>query len=178
MIGYSDYRERNVEPELPLPRKESHEHRAVQRAPHPTERLDRAEHAQGTRQRAFGIHVSHDRERHGHHRTAPDCGEHAAEQERTERRRCRDDDRPDDEQRVCRDERAPPADDVADAAGDRHDRDERDEVGVDDPGGVIEAVGKPQPKVADDRAQHRGDDCEVVGSNENREADGCQHGAW
>ena len=79
---------------------------------------------------------------------------------------------------VGRDERAPPADDVADAAGDRHDRDERDEVGVDDPGGVIEAVGQPEPEVADDRSQHRGDDREVVGSNEDREADGCQDGAW
>ena len=136
-----DNGERDVQPELPLPRQKSNEHRAVQRTPHPAERLDRAEHAEGTRPRAFRIHVTDHGERHRHHRTTADGGEHSADQERPDRCRCRDDDGADDEQRVGRDERAPPADDVADASGDRHDRDERDEVGVDDPRGVVEAVG-------------------------------------
>ena len=83
--GHADDRERDVEPELPLPRQEPHEHRAVQRTPHPAHRLDRAERAEGAGAPAFGIHVADHGQRDGHHRAAAEGGEHAAEQEPAER---------------------------------------------------------------------------------------------
>jgi len=39
------------------------------------------------------------------------------------------------------------------------------------PGRVVEAVGQHQPEIADDRAQHRRDDREVVGGDEHAETD-------
>ena len=140
--GHTDDSERDVEPELPLPRQESNEHRAVQRTPHPAERLDRAEHAERTPRCRSGYTSP---------TTASATGTIApppmAVSTRPNRNGPSDDDVgmmivPTMNSGVRGDERAPPADDVADAAGDRHDRDERDEVGVDDPGGVIEAVGQ------------------------------------
>ncbi len=173
--GEAGDRQRDVEPELPLPRQEPHQHRAVQRAPHPPHRLDRSERAERPGALALGIHVADDGECDGHHRPAADRGQHATGQEPAERRvergRQRDQDRADQEQQVGGDEGASAAEHVAEPSGDRHHRHERDQVGVDDPRCVVEPVGQHQPEVADDRAQHRGDDREVVCRDEHAEPD-------
>ena len=173
--GDADDRERDVEPELPLPREQVDEHRAVQRTPHPSHRLDRAERAQGACAPALRIDVADHGERDRHHRATAEGGEHTADEEPSERgvhvRGERDQDRSEHEQRVGAEERASSAEHVADATGDRHHGHEGDEVGVDDPGRVVEAVGQYQSEVADDRAQHRRHDGEVVGGDEHAEAD-------
>src|SRR5690606_31342204 len=105
----------------------------------------------------------------------PDRSEDPAEQEPAERLveldRPRDQDRADEEQQVGAHERAATTEHVADPAGDRHHRHERDQVRVHDPGGVVEPVGEDETEVADDRPQHRRDDGEVVGGDEHAEAD-------
>jgi hypothetical protein len=131
----------------------------------------RAEDAERPGAGVRGVHVADDGERDRDHRAATDRGQHPADEERRERVAERDHDRADEEDEVCRQERSSTADDVADPAGDRHDRDERDEVGVDDPRCVVESVGEGQSEVADDRPQHRRDDGEVVGGDEDAEAD-------
>ncbi len=83
--GQPDDRQRDVEPELPLPREQAHQHRAVERAPHPAHRLDRPQRAERPRAAAFGIDVTDDGQRHRHHRSAAEGSEDAAEQEPAER---------------------------------------------------------------------------------------------
>ena len=167
----------HVQPELPLPRQEPHQHRAIERAPHPAERLDRAERAECPRATPLGIDITDHRQRHRHHRTTADGRQDSADQERSHRRGGGNDDGADDEQHVGRDEGASPPDDVADPSGDRHDCDEGDQVHVDDPRRVVQPVGQRQAEIADDRAQHRGDHGQVVGGDEHAEADGGQDGA-
>ena len=174
--GGADHGQRDVEPELPPPRQEADEHRPVQRAPHPAERLDRAEGSEGASTRGGGIHVADDGEGDRDHRTTTDRGEHASDEQRAERVGERDPDGSDEERQVGEHERPSAPDDVAHPPGDRHDGDEGDQVGVDDPGRVVESVGQDESEIADDRPQHRRHDGEVVGGDEDAESDGPEHG--
>ncbi len=60
----------------------------------------------------------------------------------------------------------PPAPHIAESAHERHYGHVGDEVDVDDPGGIVDAVGQHDPEIVDDRPQHRGDDGQVVGGDE------------
>ena len=177
--GCSDDRQGHVEPELPPPRQEPHEHRAVQRPPHPAERFDGAEGAERPRSPLDRVHVADDGQRDRHHRTATDRGRARGRRatfrasrtvgSRSCRRRR--------SQYASRNVRRRPMTSLT-RPGDRHHRDERDQVRVDDPGGVVEPVGQDQSEVADDRPQHGRHDGEVVGGDEHAEADRPEDRPW
>jgi hypothetical protein len=75
------------------------------------------------------------------------------------------------------DEHSASPEDVAEAPHERHHGHVCDQVGVHDPRRAVEAVGQRNPQIADDLAQHGGDDREVVGSYEHAEADRGQDGS-
>jgi hypothetical protein len=170
-----DDRPGDVEPELPLPRQEPHEQGAVE-GPHTQPIVSMAPSVPSARaRRPVGVGVADDREGDRHHGATADRREDPAEDEPGERfveltdsgmrmvpaRKSR--------YAATKVRRRPITSLRRPAIG--IDRDERDEVGVDHPRGVVEAVGQDETEVADDRPQHRGHDREVVGGDEHAEPD-------
>ena len=174
--GEANDSERNVQPELQTPIEEAHEHGAVERAPHPAKSFDRTECPECARPLCFGVHVADNGKRDWNHCATAEGREYAADEERAERGRQGDPDRADHEDHVGNDEGASATQHVADAPGDWHDRDECDEVGIDHPGCVVKPIGQDKTEVADDRAQHRRDNGEVISSHEHAEPDRPQNG--
>ena len=174
----ANHGERDVQPELPAPAQEPDEERAVERTPHPTHSFNCTEGSESSGSLLLIEYFADDRQSDRHHRTSTDSGEHSSNEERRHRGRQRNHDRPDKKERPCDGEQPSAPNHVAQPTSEGHDRHEGDQVDVDNPRRVVEAIGKGQAEIVDDRPQHRRNDGQVVGGNEDGEPDGDQNRPW
>lgn len=168
----ADEAEGDIEVELPLPSEIADKEGAVEGAPDPAGGVDGTEGAEGGGATLGRIDVGDDGHTDGDHGAAAEGTDDAAKDEAGQTGGERDPDGADEKEGEGTDVDSAAANEVTEAADEGHDDDIGDEIGVDNPSGIIETFGEGDVEVEDHLAEHGTDDGEVVGGDEDAEGEG------